>query len=63
MEKKLYRVRDGKVFMGLCSGIARYFDLDPTIVRVIWIVLSLACGFGLLAYLICSLFVPEEPDV
>ena len=60
MEKKLYRIREGKVIAGVCSGIGAYFNVDPTLIRVAWALLA-TTGTGLLAYLICALVIPEEP--
>jgi len=60
MQKKLYRVREGKVLAGVCGGIARYFDLDPTVIRVIWALIA-ATGSGVIAYIICALIIPEAP--
>ncbi len=60
MQKKLYRVREGKVLAGVCGGIAEYFNLDPTVIRVIWALLA-ATGSGVLAYIICALIIPEKP--
>lgn len=59
--KKLYRIRDGKKLCGVCGGIAKYFDVDPTIVRLAWVILSLVMGCGLLAYIICAIAIPKEP--
>lgn len=50
---------DAKI-AGICSGVAKYFDIDPTIVRIIWAVLVVACGFGLIVYLICWLLMSKE---
>ena len=61
MEKKLYRSATDKKLCGVCGGLGEYFKLDPTIIRVIWAVLALCGGFGLLAYLACALIIPEEP--
>ena len=61
MEKKLYRVMNGKSLCGVCTGFARYFNLDVTIVRVIWVLITLTAGAGLLAYILCALLIPEEP--
>ena len=61
MEKKLYRVQKGKKLCGVCAGIAEYFKLDPTIVRLIWVILSLGGGVGVLAYIICAFVLPEKP--
>lgn len=59
-QKKLYRSNDKKL-CGVCGGIAEYFDMDPTIVRILWIIFSLAGGCGILAYLICALVMPQRP--
>ena len=63
-KKRLYRTENGdaKLF-GVCGGIAEYFDVDPTIVRVIWIIAMFAVGTGLLAYLICALCMPKKSDI
>ena len=60
MQKKLYRVTEGKVLAGVCGGIAEYFELDPTVIRVIWALLA-ASGTGILAYIICALIIPQKP--
>ncbi|MBQ1674528.1 MAG: PspC domain-containing protein [Oscillospiraceae bacterium] len=60
MEKKLYRIREGKVIAGVCNGIGAYFNVDPTLIRVAWALLA-ATGTGILAYVICALVIPEEP--
>ncbi len=61
MEKKLYRSATDKKICGVCGGIAQYFKVDPTLVRVIWTVLACFGGSGLLAYIICAVIMPEEP--
>ena len=61
MEKKLYRNPQNKILAGVCSGLAEYLNIDPTIVRVIWALVGLS-GAGLLAYLICALLIPEKPS-
>ena len=61
MEKKLYRITQGKVLLGVCGGIAEYFNLDPTLVRIIWAILVLCFGSGVLLYLICALLMPVKP--
>ena len=61
MEKKLYRVQEGKKLAGVCGGIAEYFGIDPTIIRLIWALLVLCAGTGLLAYIICAFLIPEKP--
>lgn len=61
--KKLYKIEEGKVFCGVCGGFARYFDVDPTLVRVIWIIASLTLFSGVIAYFICALIMPTESSV
>ena len=48
---------------GVCGGIGEYFDIDPTIIRVLWAVLILCAGMGFWAYLICALVIPKKSDV
>lgn len=59
MEKKLTRDVNNKKIAGVCAGIANYFDLDPTLVRVIWILFVCVGGTGVLAYLIAWAVMPE----
>ena len=54
MSGKRLRKSNDKKLCGVCGGIAEYLDMDPTIVRIIWLVLVLCAGTGLLAYLIAS---------
>ncbi len=61
MEKKLYRVDDTKKLCGVCGGFAEYFNLDPTLVRVGWALLTIFAGAGVLAYIVCALIIPEKP--
>ena len=62
MEKKLYRIKNGKVLAGVCGGVAEYFKIDPTIVRVLWALASLVGFAGVLAYIVCAFIIPEKPD-
>ena len=63
MEKKLYRSRTDQKICGVCAGLANYFGIDPTIVRLAAVALVLFAGGGLLAYIIAALVIPEEPEV
>ena len=58
--KKLYRNTENKILAGVCSGIADYFDIDPTLVRLGWVLFSLLGGSGLLAYIIAAIIIPER---
>lgn len=59
--KKLYRSKTDKVIAGVCVGIGHYFDIDPVLVRLAFIVLTLAGGSSILLYIILMLVIPEEP--
>jgi phage shock protein PspC (stress-responsive transcriptional regulator) len=59
MDKRLYLSPDKKIF-GVCGGIAEYFGVDPTIVRIIWLLATLVYGTGLLAYLVAALIIPRR---
>jgi len=62
MDKRLYRSKKDRKICGVCGGIAEYFDVDPTIVRLIWAILTIFSAFfpGIILYLICCLIIPEE---
>ncbi|MDD3840328.1 MAG: PspC domain-containing protein [Clostridia bacterium] len=62
MEKKLYKSKNDKKISGVCGGIAEYFDIDPTIIRIIWVIFSLYYGSGIIAYIACALIMPDEPE-
>ena len=58
--KKLCRSSKDKKIFGVCAGFAEYFDIDVTIMRIIFVILFFAGCIGLLAYLICALIMPED---
>ena len=59
--KKLYRSDENKMLAGVCGGIAEYFNIDSTLVRLAWVVFCLLGGSGLLAYIIAALIMPDRP--
>ncbi len=61
MEKKLYRSAADKKICGVCGGIAGYFNIDPTLIRLAWVLFTCLGGSGLLAYIICAIIIPEQP--
>lgn len=63
MTKRVYKIEDGAKLCGVCGGIAEYFNIDPTIVRVIWGVAVLCGGFGFWLYVICAFVFPKKSDV
>ena len=62
-EKKIYKIEEGKKIFGVCGGVAEYFGIDPTIVRVVWALLCLAYGLAIVAYLICAFAFPKKSEV
>jgi phage shock protein PspC (stress-responsive transcriptional regulator) len=61
MEKKLYRSRKYRVFGGVAGGLAEYFGLDPILMRVIFIIITLINGIGILLYVVLWIVLPEVP--
>lgn len=62
MKKKLYRDKKNQKLAGVCAGIGKYLDMDPTVIRLIWVIITAFGGSGLIAYVICAIIIPEEPD-
>ncbi len=60
MDKKLYRSRKNVVIGGVCGGMGEYFDIDPVLVRIIWLI-AIFSGIGVLAYLVCWVIIPQKP--
>ena len=62
MQKKLYRSRSNRMLVGVCAGVAEYFNIDPTVICVVWAVTSLFAFVGVVAYVVCAFVIPEKPD-
>lgn len=60
--KKLYRVEKGAMLAGVCGGIAEYFNLDPSIVRLLWAVLVCFGGTGIWLYIVAGIVLPRKSD-
>jgi phage shock protein C len=60
MDKQLCRSKRNKMLAGVCGGIAEYFSIDPTIIRIVWVVVSLTYGLGIVAYIIAAIIMPEK---
>ena len=61
--KRLYRSEKERMIGGVCGGLAEYFEVDPVLVRVIAVVLAFISGFGVLAYLILWIIMPNKSDI
>ena len=62
MNKRLYKSRNDKMLGGVCGGIAEYFDIDPTLVRLGWVLFCALGGSGFLAYIIAAIIIPRRPE-
>ena len=62
MDKKLYRSKNDRMISGVCAGIAAYYRLDPTVVRLVWAVASCFAFAGVIAYIAATMIIPEEPQ-
>jgi len=64
MQKRLYKTEgEAKKLCGVCGGIAEYFNIDPTLVRVGWVFLTLAASLGFWGYIICAIIMPKKSDI
>ena len=63
MEKRLYKSNKNKMLAGVCGGIAEYFNIDPTLVRLGWAILCMFAGSGILAYIIAAIIIPQNPYI
>lgn len=61
MEKKLYRSRESRIIGGVCGGIGEYFDIDPVLIRIIFLILFFVLGVGIITYIIAWIIIPERP--
>lgn len=61
MRERLYRSRTDRVLFGVAGGMADWLDIDPSVVRLVWAILVLFGGAGLLLYIVAALVIPEEP--
>ena len=60
--KKLYRSRENAMLAGVCGGIGDYFDIDPTLIRLAWVILGFCGGVGLWAYIIAAVIITQRPQ-
>ena len=58
MEKRLFKSNNNRVISGVCGGIGEYFGIDPTIVRLLWIIFGFAGGSGIIAYIVAAVIIP-----
>ncbi|MEE1160732.1 MAG: PspC domain-containing protein [Acutalibacteraceae bacterium] len=62
MDKKLYKSNRSKMLCGVCGGVGEFFNIDPTLVRLGWVVFCALGGSGILAYIIAAIIIPQNPE-
>ena len=62
MNKRLYKSNENKMVDGICSGIAEYFGIDPTLVRLAWVLFCAMGGSGFVAYIVAAIIIPRAPE-
>ena len=62
MEKRLYKSNRNRMLCGVCGGIAEYFGLDPTLVRLAWVLFCAMGGSGFVAYIVAAIIIPRAPE-
>lgn len=63
MEKRIYRSEEEKMICGVCGGMAEYFDLDPTWIRIAVALFCMMAGIGVFGYFVMALIIPKQPDI
>ena len=63
MQKRLYKIEEEKKLCGVCGGIAEYLNIDPTVVRLLWVFLVLCAGTGILAYFVAAIIMPYKSEI
>ena len=61
--RKLYKIEEGKKLAGVCGGLADAFNIDPTLVRLLWTVFALCWGSGLILYIVCAFIFPKKSEI
>ena len=62
MNKRLYKSNENKMVDGICGGIAEYFGIDPTLVRLAWVRFCAMGGSGFVAYIVAAIIIPRAPE-
>lgn len=62
LNRKLYRSNKDKMICGVCGGLGEYLNVDPTLIRLVWVLLTCWAGMSIIAYLISAIIIPVEPE-
>ena len=60
MGKRIYRDKQNGVILGVCEGVGNYLNIDPVFIRIVWLLTFLTYGFGIIAYLVAALLMPDK---
>lgn len=63
MAKRLYKIEAGRKLLGVCGGLAEYFNIDVVLVRIVWLVFALFYGAGILLYFVAALVLPNKSEI
>lgn len=63
MEKRLYKSSNDKILAGVCGGIGEYFEIDPVLIRILWVISAFVGGAGVLAYIVAAIVMPSKESV
>ncbi len=61
MNKRLYKSEDNRVLCGVCGGLGEFLGIDPTIIRLLWALLCILAGTGILIYIVAAIVIPRQP--
>lgn len=63
MKKRLYKIEEGKKISGVCGGIAEYFNVDSTVIRLLWVLFTACVGSGIFAYIVMAIIMPKKSEI
>lgn len=63
MKKRLYKSSSNKKILGVCAGIAEYLNVDPVLIRLLWIIFALFVGSGVIVYIIAAIIMPYDTEI
>ena len=64
MTKRLYKIEEGKKLDGVCGGMAEYLNVDPTLIRLVWALVTMGtAGLGIVGYIVCAVIMPKKSEV
>lgn len=62
MKKRLFKSRNDRKLCGVCAGVAEYFEIDPTLIRLAWVAFTILGGSGIIAYIVAAIVMPDNKE-